>query len=535
MLFVHHSYTMDPVEEDLRTMRKDVESIVSVLSPELARWMSGKEFAAVEKNPYKNTDAYVRHGSCISQGEKDYLKNRLPIVKSVLEKLLKQEIANNEIPTIAMINSGGGYRAMFYTIGSLCGAEKIGLLDTTTYVTGLSGSTWALAPWVSTTLTLPKFKEYMIGCAQKSFSHPTDQEELLIFDASAIKHLYNQARTPVDLYGDLLGNRLLEHFGKKRHMVYPSQQSKIIEEGKYPYPIYTAIDANEAIVRDQAWYEFTPHEIGNPLDNLYIPTWAFGRKFKQGVSTKDTFTTYPPEKNLSYHMGTYGSAFGANIWTIKHELAKSLGYEHFLETVLTCMDGERPFDFYAKVPSYKYKMDAPAKHTSKFQCFVDAGTDFNLPISPVSGLSKERKADVLIICDASAGVLGIELQKASDYMKKHQLPFPKINIDRIDKSTITIFSEQDPNIPVVIYMPRISDPELHKQNLSLANFNEYQNLAGFDLDRETNNGFASTIHFQYDPANAIKVVNQAEFNMRVNQARIIEALKFAVKRKKQLS
>src|SRR5229473_1244104 len=88
----------------------------------------------------------AHYNTGISEGEKKYLNNRLPIVKAALEKMLNRSLDNKKIPKIALIGSGGGYRAMFCTTGSLNGAQKIGLLDTITYITALSGSTWAVAP-----------------------------------------------------------------------------------------------------------------------------------------------------------------------------------------------------------------------------------------------------------------------------------------------------------------------------------------------------------------------------------------------------
>lgn len=532
LLFMNiHCYSMDTIDDLVKEVRKDlakaqqeIGTVIGALSPSIGNALSG-EPRAITNNPYKDQVACVRQGTGISLGEKEYRKNRLPITKAALEKLLTRELQDDQTLTIAMINSGGGYRAKLCTTGSLYGAKKIGLLDTITYVTGLSGSTWAIAPWISTGMPLKQFKQYIIDCASRPFTDPSDEEELLIFEAARVKSTYNQPKTPVDLYGDLLGNILLSAAGDDRHMIYLSEQTKKIQNGKFPYPVYVAIDGDENIVENQTWYEFTPHEIGNPIDNTYVPSWAYGRKFKKGKSVDNA-----PEKSIGYHMGTWGSAFGASIHTIKKELAKALGHAEFIEKLPQSIDGERPLDFYAEIANYAYKMDT-GKCEPKTKKFVDAGLDFNLPVSPVSGLSSERKADVMIICDASAGTIGNELRKTVDYMKKHSLPFPEIDFENIDKKTISIFKDKkNPNIPVVIYLPRISDQQLWENNKSNPLFAHYK-LSGFDLEYETNNGCAETIHFQYTPENAQKVIEQAEFNMRVNEAKIIKALNFAIERK----
>lgn len=518
------------IKEDLYNAKHDIATVIGMVSPQLATYIKG-ESKAITNNPYKHKDAYVRQGAGISNGEKDFLKKRSPIVKAALEKLLNRQLNEKHTPTIALVHSGGGCRAKLCTTGSLRGAQKIGLLDTTTYVIGLSGSTWAIAPWISTEIPLKVFKEYILDCIEKPFTDLTDKEELLLFDAATVKSAYQQPKTPVDLYGDLLGNRLLVKEGDNRYMIYLSDQAKIVENGTYPYPIYTAIDADEKIVTGQTWYEFNPHEIGNHLS--HIPSWSYGRYFEEGKSIKKSFTSYPPEKNLAYHMGTWGSAFGANIKTIETEAAKRIGHWELIEKLLKPIEGARPLKFYAEIPNYEYKIDPATPHDQEAQnkFFVDAGTYFNLPVLPVSGLCPERKADIIIICDASGDDIGDELRKTTIYMKQHNLPFPTINFENIDKETMSVFNDKhDPNVPLVIYLPRISDQQLWEKNKENPQFKKY-NLSGFDLDHETNHGFAQTQHFQYERKNAQKVIDQTEFNMRVNAAKIIKAIEWKIDQK----
>lgn len=541
-LFYINCLSMNPVEEfkkdihhireDFGHARKDIGTIISVVAPGIGEAIRGELPKAITKNPYKNKDAHVRRGADISKKEKKYLSERLAINKASIETLLKRNIEDHQVPKIAIGCSGGGYRAMLATTGFLAGAEKIGtektnLLGATRDIAGLSGSTGAILSWIATQQSLTEFKDYIKNCAAKSFIHPTDEEELLIYDAAAVRsHFKQQHEAPFVLYGDLIGNAVLKKFGKKRHMIYLSHLATIIEDGSYPYPICTAIDATETqeAMLNPTWYGFTPHKIKNYRDNLDIPTWAFGREFENGTSHKGEFDIYPPEKNLSYILGTCWSAFGAPFHLIKKELGKTLGVD--LENILTSLDAQR-LDFYAKVPNYTYKLDEHKLHESKTQSFVDAGTAFNIPTPAI------HDANIMIICDASAGKIGNELEKAMEYMHNNKLPFPKINFDNIDKKTISIFKEEDPNVPVVIYLPRISDKNLWEKHKSNPKYAHYD-LDGFDFEYETNHkdGFAQTIHFQYEPENAQKIMDQMEFNIRVNEAKIIKAIEFAVNRKK---
>ena len=47
-----------------------------------------------------------------------------------------------QVPTVAVLGSGGGYRATAGFSAACCALEEIGLMDCVTYLTGLSGSAW---------------------------------------------------------------------------------------------------------------------------------------------------------------------------------------------------------------------------------------------------------------------------------------------------------------------------------------------------------------------------------------------------------
>ncbi len=76
--------------------------------------------------------------------EKQYIeKRRTTIVEPALSKLCGR--APTRPINIAIVASGGGSRAMFATYGVLRGLHDMGVLDATSYICGLSGSTWAIS------------------------------------------------------------------------------------------------------------------------------------------------------------------------------------------------------------------------------------------------------------------------------------------------------------------------------------------------------------------------------------------------------
>src|SRR5947207_917635 len=112
-------------------------------------------------NPYARTMAQVRVGNELHPKEREFLLNRRPKIMTSLEKILKVSLQEKHVPKISVVCSGGGYRAMLGSIGALSGLQATGLLDAITYVSALSGSTWAVGLWMSTGMTLKQLRQYV--------------------------------------------------------------------------------------------------------------------------------------------------------------------------------------------------------------------------------------------------------------------------------------------------------------------------------------------------------------------------------------
>jgi hypothetical protein len=108
-----------------------------------------------------------------------------------------------------------------------------------------------------------------------------------------------------------------------------------------------------------------------------------------------------------------------------------------------------------------------------------------------------------------------------------------IDYTDLDKKTFAVFKdENDSEVPVVIYMPRISDAQLLQEYMSQPEFAQYNNLAGFNLEMCTNESgqVCNTTNFAYTEQQAQQVMNQTEFNMVANKNKIIEILNWVIDR-----
>jgi cytosolic phospholipase A2 len=517
------SYAKESIKSTAANIRGYVSDSIKAL-------ISSQQSAIID-NPYKNSVAMVRVGNGLHAEERAYLAKRKPKVKVALEKMLKRSLNGKYIPNIAIVASGGGYRAMLGTIGSLLAAERIGLLDATTYIAGLSGGTWALGAWVSTGLSLSNFKKYIQKNIETDIHVASVREAKNIFNAIAVKAVYDEPVTIVDIYGGLLANRLLAQYGENNPMVYLSQQAKRVMTADIPYPIYTAIDARQAVADEPHWFEFTPHEIGCAYYGAYIPTWGYGRLCNEGRSQD-----FAPEQSLGFQMGTFGSAFGVHFgraWDeivekIPGTIIKSAIEKKFIDP----NSGKRITSFWAEVFNYMYGMPGQELKDRPTLKLVDAGIDFNLPYPPVSGERPERKADIMVFLDFSGGSLIYSLKKTESYARKKGLKFPPIDYTDVDKKVFSVFRDPaDPSAPVVLYFPRLSNAVLWQEHKEKAELSVYKSIEGFDFNRCQDGDFCDTPNFKYSAQQSEKLIDQMEFNIMVHKDKIIEVINSVIDQK----
>lgn len=491
------------------------------------QWMMG-EPTAVKINPYKDTVATVRTGNELNTNERVYLEKRQPKVKAAFEKMLGRSLDGKYVPKMAIVASGGGYRAMLGTIGSFSAIDQLGIMNATTYISALSGGTWALASWISTGMSISAFRNYIQKTVEKDIHVSSIGEAKNIIDMLSVKLGFDEPITIVDIYGGLLANRLLNHFGSDCQRVYLSQQVERIKNADIPFPIYTAIDARQAVSREPHWYEYTPYEIGSPYFGVYVPSWAYGRQFKDGQSID-----FAPEQSLGFLMGTWGSAFGVHFGRVWEEIVEKIPgttIKSYVEKKLVDpLTGKRINTTWATIFNFMFGM--PGKELAERPTikFVDAGIDFNLPYPPISGERPERKADIMIFLDFSGGSLISSMKKIEEYARRKGLKFPQVDYSVLETKTMSVFKDaSDPSVPVVIYFSRISEVELWQAHKSKAEFSKYKSIEGFDFEKCTNNGACGTTSFKYSAENSQKIMDQMEFNIMAHQDQIVEQINWLI-------
>ncbi|OZJ03601.1 hypothetical protein BZG36_03696 [Bifiguratus adelaidae] len=260
------------------------------------------------------------------------------------------------------------------------------------------------------------------------------------------------------------------------------------------------------------WFEITPFEMGTEEIDAWIPTWSFGRDFKEGVSLNNL-----SEQNLMVMMGMMGSAFAATLAHYYREIKDVIpdtalkaadGIFNNYETTLSSTHLLSPASW--PNPFYEGKMQHPIGTTIKESprlYLMDAGMDNNIPFYPL--LRPSREVDVVIAVDCSADIWQTRhIDRADGYVKRRGIkgwPADKDTQESIIKSRqdikpFTIYEarqeladEGDPRVSL-IYLPLISNSNAKPDST-------------FDPH---NTPWCSTWNFSYTPEQIDQLANLGE-------------------------
>lgn len=245
--------------------------------------------------------------------EKLYRQHRRDRVMLGIKKLLHMEKPSSlpssphEVPVIAVLGSGGGFRAMVGFAGVMKALYESGVLDCATYVAGLSGSTW----YMSTLYSHPEFPTKGPEQINQELMNRVNSNPLRLL---LPKHITNyvhalwskkasgQPVTFTDIFGMLIGETLIP----ARMDTKLSELQEKINEAQAPLPLFSCLhvkpDVSELKFAD--WVEFSPYEIGMAKYGTFMTPDLFGSKFFRGNVIKKH-----KENPLHFLMGVWGSAF----------------------------------------------------------------------------------------------------------------------------------------------------------------------------------------------------------------------------------
>ncbi|XP_032058432.1 cytosolic phospholipase A2 gamma [Aythya fuligula] len=451
-------------------------------------------------------DNEVRVSSDLSEGEIKATQNRRERVKTCLHELLDVHFEEDNVPNIVVLGSGGGLRAMIALLGTLVELKNQNILDAVMYLCGVSGSTCYNSPYLQVNddeesrkvttsqenvenFWVPYYSEepYVVSAVIPNilrlggydaiqndldrldrcmsmlytdwkWSEKLSLEENLIkiltVDSwdfwKAIDYLEESSEDEnyslTDVWACVVYT-ILHQFDEKELTDYKNAS----ESGINPYPIYAAVDKEKLSEAGASspgtWFEFTPHEAGYTALGAFVSTENFGSKFEKG-----TLMEKNKKKTICYMQGLWGSALGSMEEILKAILAGLWSIFRILTKTTKCTLKWR----WGTTNNFLYKCpNIQSSHLfeNKTISLIDAGLAINSAYPLV--LKKQRQTDLILSFDFSSGDPFETVKKAADYCQKNDIPFPKIEKQKMDKespSDCYVF-RGDKSCPTVIHFP----------------------------------------------------------------------------------
>ncbi|XP_008112906.1 cytosolic phospholipase A2 isoform X2 [Anolis carolinensis] len=250
----------------------------------------------------------LRFSMALCDEEKEFRHQRKLRVMKHLNNFLGTDLTSvRDVPVIAILGSGGGFRATVGFAGVMKALYESGILDCATYIAGLSGSTW----YMSTLYSHPDFpvkgpkeinEELRNSVSHNPLKLLTPQKVKRYIEALWKKKRSGQPVTFTDIFGMLIGETLVQN----RMDTTLSAMKEKVNKAQSALPLFTCLhvkpDVSELMFAD--WVEFNPYEIGMAKYGTFMTPDVFGSKFFMG-----TVVNKYKENPLHFLMGVWGSAF----------------------------------------------------------------------------------------------------------------------------------------------------------------------------------------------------------------------------------
>ncbi|KAK2595463.1 Lysophospholipase 1 [Conoideocrella luteorostrata] len=386
--------------------------VASSLSPQEKEWLPRRR---------RETISHIR----------DFLK-RNPIPAFDSDKYLSGADANSTaLPNIGIAVSGGGYRAMLNGAGAVAAFDSRspgstskgnigGLLQSATYISGLSGGGWLVGSIYTNNFTT-------VQAAVNSGSIWQFGESILkgpagfkltdyyktIFDEADRKHDAGFNRSITDYWGRMLSFQLVNATDGGPNITFSSiADDTEFSSARTPLPFLVANSRDPGeknTTLDNALFEFDPWELGSSDSSLngFVPLKYVGSKFDNGkIPDNEKCTT--GFDNVGYVMGTSSSLFNQFLFRLKNNNDKYVPADipkfavKIIVDILTSIgDANNDVADWTPNPFKGWNKATNKAAGDDHLTLVDGGEDGqNIPFHP--HLSLERKVDVVFAVDSSS-------------------------------------------------------------------------------------------------------------------------------------
>ncbi|XP_040266888.1 cytosolic phospholipase A2 zeta isoform X3 [Bufo bufo] len=442
----------------------------------------------------------------LSHGERDFLKKRKDIIAQSLKNALDLNTVPDEVPVAAVLGSGGGARAMTSFYGSLQGLQDLKLLDSITYLSGVSGSTWCMSMLYEDPDWSNKDLKEQINRAEISMTSSKSGA----FSAERIKHCTQELMAlEQDGYkvnfSDLWG-LVLEYFlHQKDNPARLSDQQNSVLRGQNPYPIYAGVNVRVNI---------NGGDFADDCRKLHFPdpTQLQTRLVMPGGIVSNIFQDFFKSRFTAGEL--YNFTRGLYL------------YKDYME--------EREF-----VAWKGNHLDAFPNHLTPMEenlYLVDGGFSINSPFPLV--LESERNVDIIFSFNYSWQAPFEVLHLTSKYCKERGIPFPNITVSEADekqpKECYVFMDDDNARVPIVLHFPLVNDTfHTYKAPGILRETDEEKAFGNFLL--QDKDSPYRTKCFTYEPNDFNRLVEVNRYNVLNNEKMIKSVLKVALDRRNKMT
>lgn len=335
------------------------------------------------------------------------------------------------LPNIGIAVSGGGYRALLNGAGAIAAFDNRennstaaghigGLLQSATYLAGLSGGGWLVGTLFTNNFTtvsalLDDPSHTVWGFDHSIFEGP-DKGSIQLLDSADYFHTIQDQvsrkgdagfnRSVTDYWGRALSFQLINATDGGPAYTWSSiALADNFVRGDTPFPVLVADGRGPGellISGNSTVFEFNPYELGtwDPTTFGFVPVEFLGSNFSNGVLA-------PSEKcvrgfdNAGYIMGTSSSLFNQFLLQVNTTSIPNFA-KSFITDILQSI-GSRDNDIadYSPNPFYGYHNSTSRDAQSRRLTLVDGGEDLqNIPLHPM--IQPNRRVDVIFAVDSSA-------------------------------------------------------------------------------------------------------------------------------------
>ncbi|KAL5344958.1 Lysophospholipase 1 [Pseudogymnoascus australis] len=345
-----------------------------------------------------------------------------------------QSATNNvyNLPNIGIAISGGGYRALMNGAGFLAAADNRtenstavgqigGLLQSSTYLSGLSGGGWLVGSiFANNFTTVVALRDGSTGSSVWEFGNsilqgPAQNGSSILNTADYYKNIVDEVgkkqdarfnASITDYYGRAISYQLVNATdGGPAYTFSSIALEENFVTGETPFPILVADErapGTSVISLNSTVFEFNPFEMGSwdPTTYGFAPTGYLGTNFSAGFALENESCVRGFDQ-IGYVMGTSSSLFNQFILQLNSTGLSGVLLNAAMSALSNLNESENDIAPYQPNPFYHFNNDTNRNAFSKQLTLVDGGEDLqNIPLAPL--IQPSRAVDVIFAVDASA-------------------------------------------------------------------------------------------------------------------------------------